>query len=82
MKAPSRELPWALYICHPQAQALGKARLSVHLEQVGGSVLTSGDSKAVLGVAQTPVGGTDSTGQNLALEERDMGKQNSLGSLS
>lgn len=54
----------------------------MHLEQVGGSVLTVGESKAVLGVAQTWVGGTNSTGQNLALEERDMGKQNYLGSLS
>lgn len=47
----------------------------MHLEQVAGSVLPAGDSKAVLSVAQTRVGGTDSTGQNLALEKRDMGKQ-------
>lgn len=55
--------------------------MSVHLEQVAGSVLTAGDSKAVLGVAQTRVGGTDShPRQNLALEKRDIRKQNSLGS--
>lgn len=35
----------------------------MHLEQVAGSVLPAGDSKAVLSVAQTRVGGTDSTGQ-------------------
>ena len=36
----------------------------MHLGQVAGSVLTAGDSKAVLGVAQTWVRGTDSGGRD------------------